>query len=327
MRASAFRFWLAGVLSLCACANPSTPEELPPLSFQRFAMDAENGKNLNGKNLNGTDLSSGDMTNFLVSVNYNPARWTPYGGEMENVWLQGTSFFGQKDGHIYRDEDFIGMEFQGNLGGGGTVRVRIRGMSPAPAPNDDLHLYNVDYFDTSTNAWRSACQDDTGQPLQAMPVQGVWNYQQGVTGGGSKVGTPDRFTFACMGGAIAKCALWGYRPWGSYNGVALEQYHQACTRLVRADYCGDGVSYTKTGNRIDLYDDLGLQQDTEAWVFEAEWDTQGARCFYALNRSHSQLPCFNQRMDFLCGQNLGGTGTSALLFNETPGTLGIDPGL
>ena len=55
-----------------------------------------------------------------------------------------------------------------------------------------------------------------------------------------------------MGGAIAKCVLWGYRPWATYNGTPLAQYHQACTRMVRADYCGTGTSYTVTGNRISV---------------------------------------------------------------------------
>lgn len=49
--------------------------------------------------------------------------------------------------------------------------------------------------------------------------------------------------------------------------------------MVRADYCGDGTSYTQNGTPIDLYDGLILQVDTEpGWLVDAEWGTAGARC-------------------------------------------------
>ena len=81
-------------------------------------------------------------------------------------------------------------------------------------------------------------------------------------------------TFACEGYALAKCVELGYRPWLP-GGRAL---HQTCTRLIRADYCGDGRSHTEDGVWINVYDGLGIQSDTEDWTFEAEWSPEGARC-------------------------------------------------
>lgn len=210
--------------------------------------------NLNGKDLNGTDLSS-----FLVSVNYGPVTHYLGGNDVrvyDRVWLDGTSFWTIENGDTVYGQSFVGAEFTGNLGGGSTVKLRIRSITAAPAPNDDLRLYDVVYRNGS-GAWVPACPDANGAPLLAMPVQGVWNYQQDVPGGGSKREDSERFTFACMGGAIARCVLWGYRPWATYNGTPLAQY-QACTRMVRADYCGTGSSYTKTGNRINFDDTLGI---------------------------------------------------------------------
>jgi hypothetical protein len=39
-------------------------------------------------------------------------------------------------------------------------------------------------------------------------------------------------------------SLRGYKPWGhAPEGTSLAAYYQTCVRLVRADYCGDGVGH------------------------------------------------------------------------------------
>jgi hypothetical protein len=83
-------------------------------------------------------------------------------------------------------------------------------------------------------------------------------------------------SFSCTNGAIAKCVAWGYEPWAV--GADL---HQSCTRMVRADYCGSGVSFTKNGTVIDVFDTRAIQQPTTgdaSLVFEAAWTTSGAAC-------------------------------------------------
>ena len=42
-------------------------------------------------------------------------------------------------------------------------------------------------------------------------------------------------------------------------GASLAPYYQACVRLVRADYAGDGRGTTKNGQPIDIYDSLSIQ--------------------------------------------------------------------
>src|SRR5262249_42702503 len=60
----------------------------------------------------------------------------------------------------------------------------------------------------------------------------------------------------------------------------LMPYYQACVRMVRADYCGDGVGHTRNGTPIDIFDHIGIQQDepTPALSFEAAWGPDGAIC-------------------------------------------------
>ncbi|HZH76712.1 MAG TPA: ADYC domain-containing protein [Archangium sp.] len=313
MRSPFFVFAL-GVSCLSGCAVSSAPDEAELSHHPSQPLTVENGANLNGANLNGANLNGNDLSGFLVSTSYYPVK--KEGSVLDRVWLEGSTLRGIKGSSAYSGADFIGTELVGNLGDGKTVRLRITATSPAPTPNEDLSLYQVE-FRGDDEQWYPICRDASGNALLALPVAGTWDYRQGVPGGGSKLEDPDRFTFACQGGAIAKCVQWGYRPWAHLNGVALAPYHQSCTRLVRADYCGDGKSYTQEGNRINLYDSLGIQRDTENWVFEAEWDEGGARCFYPLNRSHAGLPCYDSRVDTFCGQNLSPS-RGVLLRNETP---------
>lgn len=99
-------------------------------------------------------------------------------------------------------------------------------------------------------------------------VEGAWNET------GAFVDEPDALTYACMSGVIAKCVNWGYAPWD----VGTEM-HQTCTRLARADYCGDGNSWTLNGTIIDIYDTHGIQTPVQDELsFEAAWGGSGALC-------------------------------------------------
>lgn len=103
-------------------------------------------------------------------------------------------------------------------------------------------------------------------------VAGAWD----ETGAFDEV--EGELTFSCTDGVISKCIDWGYAPW-SFGA----QVHQSCTRLARADYCGDGRPWTLDGTHIDVYDDLGVQQRVgfDEMSFEAAWGERGAVCVRA----------------------------------------------
>jgi hypothetical protein len=56
--------------------------------------------------------------------------------------------------------------------------------------------------------------------------------------------------------------------------------------MLRGDYCGNGHAYTANGQLVNLYDNAGIQTDTESWGAEAEWTSAGARC--VLDTAHTR---------------------------------------
>lgn len=74
------------------------------------------------------------------------------------------------------------------------------------------------------------------------------------TRAGKHISSASRLTFACVDdGAAGKCIEWGFPP-GTSDAKRIWKQHQACTRMVRADSCSDGVSHTRSGTRLWFFD-------------------------------------------------------------------------
>jgi hypothetical protein len=152
-------------------------------------------------------------------------------------------------------------------------------------PNTDIWEYDLD-FAQNYGYWSDFCKDEQGNPVKALALPDVWDPN---TGAKIEPRPSGAVTFACKNAALAKCVLFGYRPWASKNGVSLADYHQACTRMVRADYCGNGQSHTVSGTPIHVLDQLGIQNEDPvmSYAVEAEWGPNGAVC---LNPGNTRLP-------------------------------------
>jgi hypothetical protein len=170
--------------------------------------------------------------------------------------------------------------------------------------------------------------DTFGAYNKAVPFKGKWSVNSaytdnpgGIAGEGgdrADVGSTStrntHFTFACRDSSMTKCAeRLGYKPWktittyvpdtdpdyppaaipislgGDPTNQYLNDYHQACVRMLRADYCGDGVAHTITGTQVDVFDCAkgqdasgtgctGVQNSSTSWGLEAEWGADGAKC-------------------------------------------------
>lgn len=164
---------------------------------------------------------------------------------------------------------FIGSKWTGHLSDGSSIALRVD--AAVQGASSDVWSYRVAALVGST--WRPLCVDAAGNPGLADSVTGTWNYAEGVAGGGAYHPSSGDFTLACRGSAIAKCVELGYKPWtGDAKALA------ACTRAIRADFCGDGTSFTIDGTTINVYDVEGIVPDGVGWQAEAEWTASGASC-------------------------------------------------
>jgi hypothetical protein len=175
----------------------------------------------------------------------------------------------------------VGTVLLGSSSEGKPVEVAFCGAEPA-AEDPHMSWYRIEAWNPVAQEWENPCVATGSVPdPRVLAVGGVWDAS------GARKDMPGKLTLACETGVITKCINWGYKPWASRDGKSLAELHQACTRMARADYCGNGRSHTQEGTLIDMYDRLGvLSATTESspdWElsrvsFEAAWAPDGASC-------------------------------------------------
>jgi hypothetical protein len=155
------------------------------------------------------------------------------------------------------------------------ARLRVDAVLPDPDdPTGEIVLYRFSRLDANGAATPYCRADGTGRSL-GFPMAGSW------TPAGVHTRVPGQIGVACLGTAVARCVELGYRPWRQGpNGADLWNYHQTCVRALRADYCGTGQRHAGTGDRLTLYDRLGIQplRAADGMSFEAAWGADGASC-------------------------------------------------
>src|SRR5256885_8994027 len=272
------------VAAACGGQVPNGSDDAADRESGSPQLVVANGEQLNGEQLNGEQLNGEQLNGAGMGVNI---AFTSFQGTvledgtaLDSASLQGTVFHGAGSGREFAADDFRQARFHAVAFDGAPVELRIGNIAQQAAPDDDVWTYRVE-FQTANGIWSPLCHDAGGAAVPAIPLAGRWNYGRGVAGGGAHIDDPTAFTFACQGlGAIAKCAFpIGYKPWKSVHGVSLAPYHQACVRMLRADYCGDGTPWTQNGRKIDVYDGLGIERPSQPhWLFEPEWGEGGAVC-------------------------------------------------
>ncbi|MCG8424718.1 MAG: hypothetical protein MJE77_43060 [Proteobacteria bacterium] len=152
-----------------------------------------------------------------------------------------------------------------------------RNTMPSHGDNSDVWLYNVLYTSSDDpSTWQNACDEDARGYKKGLFVDGRWNHDGSFAARG--------YTFSCTGGVIAKCVRgWGYKPWKKLRSrdgheINLQRLHQTCMRAARADYCGDGLSYTLNNTLIDMFDVYGFNVRDKSSGFspEATFSERGA---------------------------------------------------
>jgi hypothetical protein len=251
----------------------------PAHSAVESAIVETNGISLNGISLNGISLNG-------ISLN---------GVAIRETELRGT----KSTGGTVTGTSLVGASLRGTMSNYQMIDLRIDASAMLPAPNTDVRVYSITY--ATTTGWKPLCVGPTGAN-EAILFPGTWNL-----GTGRHQSDWNVFTVSCRGATFAKCTELGYK-----SDAFLDSYHQACTRALRADYCGDGTSHTVNGTQINIYDRLGRQTDNQAWSIEANWTSEGAICIgktrIAASLTRSSVPdCMISRAQIPCSTSWQGS--------------------
>lgn len=194
----------------------------------------------------------------------------------------------------------------------GTSRLRIDAVDEVTTTSGPLFLHQFSI--ERDGAWQPYCEADAKGGHGAFPIAGR------STPDGDFDVQASGIEIACTSGALGKCLLMGYLPWAK-AGAPTAALYRACLRMIRADYCGDGRSWTQAGVSIDVFDHFGLQKPdpSSTMPLEAAWSPQGAVCV-----RHVRVAALGSLEDILrnCPRLAGKTGqacgtSSALLFDSS----------
>jgi len=106
---------------------------------------------------------------------------------------------------------------------------------------------------------------------------------------------PRWLTLACAGSAAAKLQLMNYGPQSDFDGAghpASLAQRQATLRMITADYCGTGHSYTANGTALHWENAGGtVVTPGELGAVEAVWTADGALCLETPRLGDPEVAC------------------------------------
>jgi hypothetical protein len=199
---------------------------------------------------------------------------------LDKVWVKEGQIFGS-----WKWVEFSGADFEGSQ-----WNLKIAGSQNAPErtmtldkyvldaegrhrytflypndPNYGYHFWNFNYLFSKLNPGTRSDEEPQQQDLAvcAPDPDNNGSVEALVYGdvyvdmdNGTVKERLDTINIACLSGGVGKAGLWGYLPY-----VVGLDFFEAGVRTVRADYCGDGGTFTKPGNSVVLRDSFPVYPD------------------------------------------------------------------
>ncbi|MBM3644416.1 MAG: hypothetical protein FJX02_08760 [Alphaproteobacteria bacterium] len=240
-----------------------------------------------------------------------PANAQVAGPQVTSIGVEGTEIVVKlSDGRNLRSKELVGavldVRFEGQA-----AKMRIAAVEPDPEDKTGSVWLHTMETRGPDGQWANACSPGPDGRRQGFPIH-----------------TANGLEFTCSAGALGKCVRFGFRPWAKApDGRDYAPIYQACVRMVRADYGGDGHGWTKDGTRIDLYDVTETQKpdNDPTDAFEAGWTEAGAVCVHhirvkenvTLAELEQRYPRLKGRTGAVCTEEFA-RAHGAILFNRSP---------
>lgn len=182
-----------------------------------------------------------------------------------------------------------------------TRQLRIRGESGFDTkryPNaDGVTGYTVEYQRVIPGLWDNHCGTLMAKEKSIFLGGSLWNPVDA-----SRTDDEALVALSCEGGAVGRCAMWGYPPYkkgdSRYDAIARD-YHQSCVYLKRAAYCAGDKTNDADEMPIQMSDQFSINQIDPLFDnvdhLEAVWGPSGALCvtqqpIHRRNRFNNFLP-------------------------------------
>ena len=232
-------------------------------SFQFSALD------LDGHVLDGLTL-----TDVLIPRPNN--QWL----RMDSVYVSSGEIRGKRGWTHYTGADLLGSRWLLTPVGGAPVEMWISGYVPGSGSDARYTFKTLGGGGASIHV----CDPDGQGDYSALALKDIT--VNGATG--AIAPRPKTLYLACVSGAVGKARTWGYSP----NWLAK---FEGGVRMVRADYCFDGASWTMNGTGVQVRDPWDINEFLHSnYATEAVWTAAGLACLSQPRRteySAAQVIC------------------------------------
>lgn len=221
--------------------------------------------------------------------------------ESTKVWAEDGQIKAVDAGSSYSGMQLVGSKWELTLVNGASETPAMMWIASATMVGGGVWRYNFQHLD-GNGAVATLCDPDTNGSTFAYPLTDVTVN----TTTGDVTARQNTLYLACISGALGKAVDWGYAPWD----IGVPEY-EASVRVVRADYCGDGDSWTQPGTGLQLDDIWGVNDfGSAAAATEALWGANGALCLGSTRVGGQTVTCGGVALP-VCANNAS--------LNSTPG--------
>jgi hypothetical protein len=197
---------------------------------------------------------------------------------MDSIYVASGQIRGRRGGTHYTGAALLGSRWLLSPVQGAPVEMWISGYTGGAEAR-----YTFQTLDGG-GAPIHVCDPDGQGDYSAIPIKDIT--VNGVTG--AIASRSKTLYLACVSGAVGKARKWGYSAHWLAN-------FEVAVRMVRADYCFDGASWTVNGTGVQVRDAWDVNDFLHSnYATEAVWTAEGLACLTQPRRteySAAQVIC------------------------------------